>query len=156
MTKSKSALLTVDVADLRDQIKAAEGNVVVIQGPGSNPALANLLTNLEELTLFQVVAKKDPNLEQLNVKMDYYDINPIPVETINMQPGQPDIRINGEIVIPKGLKQKQNVLTTFYTNEEDAIAVTDALNDYTNQRVEEIITMMQKTLKFRQSIVDKD
>jgi len=157
MKEGKSKLKTLlieDVKELKSSLLDYDGDVEVIAlVPGKGYDLGDIMTALNNLHLFQVVAKPDPNLQDLGVNLDYHAVDPITVTDINLTDPD-DIILNGDIHFPREGNNEVTIVGGYFADEELANELCREINVHTARRVDRIADVITKSQKFRRQIAD--
>jgi hypothetical protein len=158
--KKKDKLTTLivdDMNDLKAMLLDYDGDVEGIQlapalGTGSTEGVLAALNNL---TLFAVVAKPDPNLDGFDVNLDYYAVDPIIITDINLTK-EDVIVFNGDIELPREVtEENQDVVGSYLVDEELAESLCREINEFTSKKVDALAAVLTKTQKFRREIASK-
>ena len=84
--EGKTTLIVNDVEDLKSKLADFIGPIAKIEIVEPSTKLSSLLEGLAGLKLYAIVANEDSNLKDLGIELDYYSIDPITVDGINLQP----------------------------------------------------------------------
>lgn len=147
-------LLIEDIKDLKASLLDFDGDVEAIAIiPSAGADMTDIKQLLQNLTLYKVLAKPDPNLKEASIELDYHAIDPIKVTDINLT--DPDnLILNGKIKIPWSAGEDIGVVGGYFLDEEIATTICREINIHTAERVRLISAAMIKSLKFRTDIAE--
>lgn len=152
-TKVKT-LIVEDLKDLKASLADFDGDVEEIAvRPGGDTDMISLIGKLKGLTLFEVVAKPDPNLQGLGFTLDYHAVNPIPIKDAVFT-DEENMIFNGDIKIPWESKIEVPVIGGYFLDEEEANELCREINVMTAKRVDKLAEVLAKSQKFRRDIAN--
>lgn len=150
--KKLKTLLIEDVKDLKSSLLDFEGDVEVIAMiPKLAPDVASIVDALRNLELYKIIAKPDPNLQDMGISLDYHAIDPIKITDINLTDKE-NLILNGDVNIPWTLPEKVIIVGGYFLDEELANELCREINVHTSKRVDQLLEKLTKSQKFRRDI----